>query len=290
MESPAWSVQANAEWMLHSGVDVWNIYSGWFLNKTYAPAFEFFNRNAGQKNVTTATNAVIRLRESLDLADVEKLPTSKFGAVNITNAHGVAKLNINRAYAICNASAARGCRNDDINKALSFKSVVQKKVDALNDVCYECWEDSYERYMSQTNISRTSLGWWRVGPRDELYGRFTCGLDQANGKSRISIDVDDKWASISRMQDHSLRTVDVRVVYFDHGSGEWSLLYADGSIMATALTVRKGNTGHWKVATGNFTLPPMSQGFPAGTHEDLALISLTENDDPLSSLIELELN
>ena len=294
IESPGWSIQANAEWMLHSGVDIWNIYSGWFLNKTYAPTFAFFNRNAGQKSVTTATNAFIRLRESLNIEDVAKWPTSVFGKVNITNSHGNMKMNVDRVYAICNATAVRGCANDDVKCLLSFKSVVQKKCDALNDVCYECWEGNYERYMSQVNASATSVGWWRVGPRNELYGRFARGLDQKKGKARISIDVDNKWASVARKTNATLHTVNVRVAYFDLGTGEWSLLYADGSgtsgsTMATALTVKKKDSGHWKVATATFALPPAGgRGFPGGK-EDLALLSLTKRDDPIFSLIEIEL-
>ena len=41
-EAPAWSLQANSEWMLTCGVDIWNLYSGFTSNSSFDPTIEFF--------------------------------------------------------------------------------------------------------------------------------------------------------------------------------------------------------------------------------------------------------
>ena len=43
-QSPWWNLQANAEWALTFGLDVWNVNSGFLGNKSFAPTLDFFNR------------------------------------------------------------------------------------------------------------------------------------------------------------------------------------------------------------------------------------------------------
>jgi hypothetical protein len=42
--SPWWNLQANAEWALTFGLDVWNVNSGFIGNQSFAPTLDFFNR------------------------------------------------------------------------------------------------------------------------------------------------------------------------------------------------------------------------------------------------------
>jgi hypothetical protein len=43
-QSPPWSLQANAEWALTFGLDVWNVNSGFLSNSSFVPTLDFFNR------------------------------------------------------------------------------------------------------------------------------------------------------------------------------------------------------------------------------------------------------
>jgi len=43
-QSPWWNLQANAEWALTFGLDVWNVNSGFIGNNSFAPTLDFFNR------------------------------------------------------------------------------------------------------------------------------------------------------------------------------------------------------------------------------------------------------
>ena len=43
-QGPWWNLQANAEWALTFGLDVWNVNAGFLGNASFAPTLDFFNR------------------------------------------------------------------------------------------------------------------------------------------------------------------------------------------------------------------------------------------------------
>lgn len=281
--SPWWSLQANAEWALTFGLNVWNLYAGFLGNATFFPTCEFFNRHAGQKDVSRTTAAFISFRDSLRTEDLDRFPESVFGPLH--DSHHADQLNVDRMVAIANASARYGARQDDPKAGHIRKSVAQKKASALNDVCWNCWRGNYGRYITQMRANETTVGRWRVGPKNEPYGRYARSFEHATNRTRIMLDVADGFGA-ALVQGAGDRPATVRVAYFDQGNGRWRLSWDNAGTMETLLEVSKKNSGHWQIAEANFTIPKngLRNGGPSG--EDMALESLDGEDD-VFSLIEL---
>ena len=274
--SPWWSLQANAEWCLTFGVDVWNLYAGFLGNDTFAPTMEFFNRHAGHKNPTTSPAAFISFRDSLDTADVARFSVAEYGPVN-SSKNPEKFVNKTRMLKILKQFESRGASlgGDDahIGGAMSKNGVHQKKAMVLYDVCWRCYEGNYGRYLEQIDAESTSVGWWQVGPRDEPYGRFARGLQHATNRTSITIRLDPSFGTASS-------PAVIRLVYLDQGSGNIAVTY-DGQRVAR---VPKTNSGSWRVARANITLAPLARR-TAGM--DMITLSSEDDEDDIFSLLEV---
>ena len=119
---------------------------------------------------------------------------------------------------------------------------------AMNDVGWNIWTGNYNRYLYQYDPDSTSQGYWRVGPKDQPYGRFARGFDTENGKNKMFFKIDDNLFSGKPLK--AAFPVEVRIVWFDKGNATWSLLYdAVDDKEKHALLVKKKNTGKWKEST-----------------------------------------
>jgi len=249
--SPAWSLQANAEWALTFGLGMWNLYAGFLNDETFAPTLEFFNRHASSVNVATATAAFIGFRDSLDTTDTERFPVVEFGPVNLEFGH-TSQLNGTRMHNIAEAMARYGARQDG-EEARSQKGVVQKKGMHLNDVCWRCWPGNYGRYITQLDPLGTSVGRWRLGPKDQPHGRFARALEHESGKDSINLQLDAAFGASYRDVTTKALAVTIRVVYYDLGLGSWAL--RSGGSATPVLQVKKTNTKAWLTAATNTSLP-----------------------------------
>ena len=110
--------------------------------------------------------------ESLDTADTERFPVAQFGPVNLTHGH-TDQMSMRN---IAEAMARYGARQDG-EEARSRKSISQKKGMHINDVCWRCWPGNYGRYIEQLDPLATSVGRWRLGPKDQPHGRFARALE-----------------------------------------------------------------------------------------------------------------
>ena len=276
--SPAWSLQANAEWALTFGLAQWNLYSGFLGNATFLPTMEFFNRQAPTTELSTAAAAFVSFRDSLDTADVARFPETEFGPVN--NSHGKTdQLNGTRMLRVAHSMAAYGARVDDVNEARSRKSIEQKKGNSLNDVGWHIWPGNYQKYMQQVDPAATSVGRWRVGPKDQGFGRFARSLDQESGRTAIRTALEPHFAS-SHRDDKGMLNVTLRVVHLDEGVGRWTLEYfAAGGGPATAMTIAGTGSGRWKVAESNVAMAPCDGQGPGF---DFELRSLDRQNDVFS--------
>lgn len=281
--SPAWSLQANAEWALTWGLSMWNLYAGFLSNKTFAPTLDFFNRHASSTTVETATAAFIGFRDSLDTTDTERFPVVEFGPVHLTYGH-TDQLNGTRMHNIANTMARYGARQDG-EEARSQNSVVQKKGMHLNDVCWRCWPGNYGRYIKQLDPLGSSVGRWRLGPKDQPHGRFARALEHESGKDSINLQLDAAFGSLYRDVATQELAVTISVVYFDEGFGSWALRV--GGLDTPMLQVKKTNTKTWLTAAANTSLPATVSG---GKGLDMSLRSVCyapDCDNDVFSLLEV---
>ena len=228
------------------------MYAGFLGNETFAPTLEFFNRQASSEvDAATATAAFIGFRDSLDTADTERFPVAQFGPVNLTHGH-TDQLNGTRMHNIAEAMARYGARQDG-EEARSRKSISQKKGMHINDVCWRCWPGNYGRYIEQLDPLATSVGRWRLGPKDQPHGRFARALEHESGKDSINLQLDPEFGSAHRDAATQALAVTLRVVYFDEGVGTWALRV--GGSDTPVLQVKKTDTKTWLTAAANSSLP-----------------------------------
>ncbi|OPZ22077.1 MAG: hypothetical protein BWZ10_00458 [candidate division BRC1 bacterium ADurb.BinA364] len=125
---------------------------------------------------------------------------------------------------------------------------VVKNQKGLNDVQWDVWRGNYGMYMKQIRANETSQGYWRVGSKDQMYGRFARGFDHAQKKNAIYLDIDDGLFGAEPLSGRS--PVSVRVVYFDKGTGAWQLRYDSTSEPdKLAREVTNTDSGLWKELT-----------------------------------------
>jgi hypothetical protein len=150
----------------------------------------------------------------------------------------------------------------------------------MNDVGWNIDAGNYQRYLTQYDPNGTSQGYWRVGPKDQPYGRFARGFDTASGRNAMYFDIAGRF--FGGKPAPPLR---LRVVYFDSGHGAWEIRYdARGNPAKTALAVRNTNTGRWKEAAVTVTDAHMGNRGEHGA--DLMLVN-TSKENTLFHIIEV---
>ena len=274
-ESPWWSLQANAEWVLTFGISAWNLYAGFLSNETFRETLQFVNRHAGYMNASTAPAAFISFRDSLNTEDTARWPEAKYGKVaEIPWTNGTLPPNCNankkRMKLIAEDFKQYGAKLESAKEASDPRSIVQKKGMHLNDVCWNCWPGNYFRYIKQIDPTETSVGWWRVGPKQQGYGRFARGLEHATGRKLITLQLDPKFKTMNAT---------ATVVYFNAGRGSWSIAY-NGE---TKGTIVKTSTDSW-ITTAKIPLGSISG------NGKITLFSPDQKDSIFSLLEILQVN
>ncbi|MCX7014354.1 MAG: beta-galactosidase [Candidatus Sumerlaeota bacterium] len=287
-EAPEWNMYSLLQAALYVGLDINCIEGGDAIlgDRRYFPAFEFFNRYAGQKDPATCPGAWCALRDGLDSADTARFPEQEFGEARLDN--------VDRCLAIAKAFAANGARQGD-QQGGTTTGVRNRSLRALNDVGWEIYAGNYEMFLEQIDPKATSVGHWRVGPHEQPYGRYARGFDHASGKDAMCFRLDKNFFSAASSSagfpagksDPSTanRQVDVRVVYFDAGKGRWALQYAAaGGSMKKAIEVEKTGTDQWK----EINVPIAGASFegkgPKGC--DL-LLQNTDDEDDIFHMVEV---
>ncbi|MFB3827009.1 MAG: beta-galactosidase [Bryobacteraceae bacterium] len=270
-EAPVWNQYWLNLWVLHFGIDIQQNATEVLRDPRHREGFEFVSRYGGHKDPAVSPGAWCALRDGLDAADLKRFPPAQFGEGRFSSRPGEIEAGMERCLRIARAFASRGARQGDPQKAM-YTVMRNRDASAMNDVGWSIWAGNYERYLKQYDPNGTSTGWWRVGPKDQPYGRFARGFDTAAGKRAMYFDLDDRFAP---------RAVKVRVVYLDRGRGSWELRYDDAK---TALAVNNGDTGRWKEAAAAIEAGRFANLGPHGT--DLALVH-TGGEDTLFHMIEV---
>ena len=238
-EAPVWNMYWLNLWGLHFGLDIFQHQTEAFKDRAYDEGFSFYARYGGHKDPAASPGAWCALRDGLDAGDFRRFPAEKFGGGKFRGTPKEREEGMARTLAIVKAFAPYGAVQGDPDKAMA---VIMQNRDAkrMNDVGWNIEAGNYQRYLAQYDPSGTSQGYWRVGPKDQPYGRFARGFDAAAGKNALYFDLDDRFAARG--------AVTLRVIYFDSGHGSWELRYDAESGVKTALAVRNTNSGRWKEA------------------------------------------
>lgn len=265
---------------IHGGQSIWDVTSSALeASQDYdlAPAFDFFNKYAGQIYPATATDAFCALHKGLDASDTDAYPESVYGAASGGN--------VDRMLAICRAFAKYGARVDD-QAALSGGQVRQRSSQTgFNDVGWEIWPDNYYRFLYQIDADETSAPRWRVGgeitPESSIYDRFARGFEHAKGKDGLYFKLDDQFFT-----GREPKRATIRIVWYDqHAGSTWKLVYDAGKAeMKTACIFTGQGNNQWRTETVQLTDAVLDHGGDRGS--DFALIN-TDDQDDLFSLIEL---
>ena len=111
-------------------------------------------------------------------------------------------------------------------------------------------------------ILEFSNGWWRVGSRDQPYGRFARAFESASGKNSMYFDLDDEFYS-----GNTTNNLKLSVIYFDkHVGSKWELRYDAGSNnQEVAISVTGIGDGRWKTVNATVTDASMSGNGPRGS-------------------------
>jgi len=149
-----------------------------------------------------------------------------------------------------------------------------------NDMGFDLIPDNYYQFLTQYDPNGTSRGYWRIGPKDQPFGRFARGFDQTKGKKEMWFALDNNFFGGST----SAQQVEVKVTYFDGGNGEWALTYFDGSSKKKAYTIQCGGTGRW--VTKSVTLKDIHFAGKLEHDSDLSLQYLG-GDNTIFSTIEV---
>lgn len=270
-EAPVWNQYWLNLWVLHFGIDIQQNAEDVLRDPRHAEGFAFVSKYGGHKDPAASPGAWCALRDGLDAAGLERFPAALFGEGAFSNRSPEKERGIARCLKIAAAFADRGALQGDPEKAM-YRTMQNRDAKAMNDVGWNIWPGNYYRYLKQHDPNGTSVGYWRVGPKDQPYGRFARGFDVATGRNAMHFDLDDAFPA---------KRVKVRVVYLDRGTGSWALKY-DGS--RTAATVKNADTGRWKEITVELKDAQFRNAGPHGT--DLTLEN-TSRENTLFHMIEV---
>lgn len=284
-EAPLWNMYWQQLWNLTMGLDMHNQVKEMINNPDYYPAFDFFAKYAGFKDPRDASGVWVALRDGLDVSDTVRFPEgAEYGYMtNIWTG-------TDRFNKIAQAMSQFGAK-----QSVSSANTAKDTWAGLNDVGYNIysadyryenqkWVGNYQMWLTQYDPNGTSQGLWRVGSKNQMYGRFARRFDNASGKDNMYFDIDDRFFFNQPL--NSQYPVKVRVVYFDQGTGKWSLKYDGqaGNCSQTALTVTKTGSETWKEKIINIPDGYFMNRCPNNT--DLVLSSL-DNEDDIFHMIEI---
>ena len=118
----------------------------------------------------------------------------------------------------------------------------------MNDCGWDISPDNYHYFLEQINATNTSVGRWRVGDftsgkAGQFFGRFARSFEHATGRDDMFFAVRGGVFAATPQA----KPVHLRVVYYDDGTGSWSVRHGPGCANETKFT--KKGTGLWAEAT-----------------------------------------
>ena len=261
-----WNYYWTAISSVDKGLDAWETKPDYILSGNYNEAYDFSHRYSFHKRPKTSPYAFVALRDVLDYSDGERFKAEDYGAVSRTN--------LLRIEAILEEFAPYGARNEDSDAVISQNANnYLLKSRGLNDCVWNVIDRNYQRHMVQIDANETSVGWWRVGSKEQPYGRFARAFEHSSGRDAMYFKFVDGFIT------GKPHMIDVKVIYFDeHAGSKWELRYDKGEAhLATAAAVRCDGDGTWKSITVTLADAVLQGNGPRGS--DIALFNTDSIDD-----------
>lgn len=234
------------------------ITGGWINDGITKEVTDFFNEMVSQMNPPTATKGFIMLAQkiSFDSAGFDWLPVVPFG-----NVIGNVPAYNNRITAI-NSDPTTGeaykavlrlraqqtyINNTRVSNIIAGANPANASYNTDPDSAYYMdygygLKTNYSLNITQNNVHTTSTGKFRVTqtPDTSIYGRYGAEFIINAGAGEMSFDINDTWASGA-----TSGTIIIDVVYYNSGTGSWSIQANTGSGMGNVATQTNTNTGKW---------------------------------------------
>jgi hypothetical protein len=279
--APVWNVYWSGLWNLTYGLDIWSQLVGVLEDERHVPSFTFFSKYAGYKDPSYSPGAWVALRDGLDCMDTKRFPEDRFGPVG-PHKEGLTSENIDRYKSIAEEFAPYGAALDDPDN-VALRDMQVRRQTGINDVYGNIWPGNYSMFLEQIEPNETSQGYWRVGSKEQQYGRFARGFDVKKGKIAMFFNLDDRFFENQPKLPH---LVSVRIVYFDKGKGSWALKYdAVNNPQKVATNVTNTDTNEWKEIIVTLSDARLENRGPKST--DLCLTH-TGGDNTIFHMIELK--
>lgn len=237
----------------------------------------FYNKYAGQKKPSMATNAMCFLKDGLDAADTIRFPVNVYGKAD--RGDTIRYKNIPTRFANFGAR-----QEDPITATLGEFSNLA--ANGTNDVGWDVFPGNYERYLHQLTANETSIGYWNVqahADSNAIYGKYARGINARNTKNALYFDVDSLF--LDKAPINGKYPIVIDITYLDSGFGGFRLFYdAKTSANKPSVTVTLANTNVWKKAS--VTLYDAYFGNRAINRSDF-YIQAINNQNTLFSIVEL---
>ena len=180
------------------------------MNASYTPAYRWFNQHAAEVRPPASNwrGAFVALRDGLDANDTARFSEASFGRSVSHNA--------NRMVLIAQHFAAQGAAQEDPRTA-TLNPMASRSPKAMNDVGWRIWAGNYGTgRMRQLSPNASSIGRWRVGPKDQPYGRFARSFAATEGKTAMGFAWDRRlWGGLPAAGKGQLGAIQLRVVWYD---------------------------------------------------------------------------
>ncbi len=275
-ENPVWNYYWTAISTVDRGLDLWEVGYDVVSTGLYNQAFDFANKYSYYKRPETSPYAFVALRDVLDASDVSRFPVGQYGASSKQN-------DTIRIRKIEQKFADHGAKvGDMISASTMVNAVYLYNSKAMNDVGYQVIARNFSRFITQIDANNTSVGWWRVGPTDQPYGRYARGFENASNKNRMSFDLHDDYF----LNTPTNKSIEVKIIYLDEGIGKFSFRY--NSTIETDKTAQiftKTDTKRWvekivKIDDGEF----LNKGV---NNSDFSLVN-EDSEDDIFHLVEIK--
>ncbi|HZP55712.1 MAG TPA: hypothetical protein VFB03_03010 [Candidatus Saccharimonadales bacterium] len=286
--APVWQMYWSQLWALDRGLDMHDQKPFDLENLDFGKAYGLFNQYAGYKSPQDSPGVWIAFRDNLDTADTTRFPACD--PVRPPACYGAYKNGTNgdRYRAIESQFLQYGVQKPDDSRNSSYADYHRPELGdtdwwGLEDVTNNTYKGNYSMWLSMKDPDGTSQGLWRVGCSGvslgsckEPYGRYARRFDHTSGKNNFYLDIDNRFFG-----DQGTHSADIKVTYYDLGSGSFSVKYDDvehkGKFAGDPVKLQNSKT--WKEADFTVNDGAFNNGLEKGS--DIIL----QNEDPSQDVI-----